>query len=200
MRYDKGHKDETHRHLLDVAAKQFLKNGIDGVGIATIMKEAGLTNGAFYAHFKSKNALVAEVLDDALEQREKQFLKGSIKATDYVRLYLSPTHRSDVECGCPIAALLSELVRHSKATRQVFTKRTERAAELIASQLEGSEHERNRIAMSVIAISIGALQMSRAVTNAKLSDEILSGAYETAMSLVSGKPRPEPSAVKNGEI
>jgi AcrR family transcriptional regulator len=194
MRYDKGHKDETHRHLLEVAAKQFLKNGIDGVGIATIMKEAGLTNGAFYAHFKSKDALIAEVLDDALEQREKQFLNGSIKPTDYIRLYLSPIHRNDVECGCPIAALLSELVRHSKATRQVFTKRTERTAEIIASQLEGREHERKKIAISVMAILIGALQMSRAVTNNKLSDEILNGAYEMAMSLVSGKTRPEPSA------
>jgi AcrR family transcriptional regulator len=193
MRYDKGHKDETHRHLLEVATKQFLKNGIDGVGIATIMREAGLTNGAFYAHFKSKDALVAEVLDDALEQREKQFLKGSIKPTDYVKLYLSPAHRSDMECGCPIAALLSELVRHSKATRQVFTKRTERAAELLASQLEGPEHERKKIAISVMAILIGALQMSRAVTITKLSDEILNCAHETAMSLVSGKTCPEPS-------
>jgi TetR/AcrR family transcriptional repressor of nem operon len=195
MRYDKGHKDETRRHLLKVAAKQFLKNGIDGVGIATIMKEAGLTNGAFYAHFKSKDALVAEVLDDTLEQREKQFLKGSLKPADYVRLYLSPVHRSDVECGCPIAALLSELVRHSKATRQIFTKRIERTAELIASQLGGRESERKKNSISVMAILIGALQMSRAVTSTKLSDEILNGAYETAMKLVSGKTRLEPSAV-----
>lgn len=189
MRYDKEHKDETHRHLLEVAAKQFLKNGIDGVGIATIMKEAGLTNGAFYTHFKSKDALVAEVLDDALEQREKQFINGSIKPADYVRLYLSLNHRNDLECGCPIAALLSELVRHSKATRQVFTRRIERSAELIASQLDGPEHERKKIAMSVLVILIGALQMSRAVTNNKLSDEILNGAYETAMSLISRKTR-----------
>lgn len=197
MRYDTGHKDETHRHLLEVATKQFLKNGIDGVGIATIMKEAGLTNGAFYAHFKSKDVLVAEVLDNALEQREKLLLNGSLTPADYLRNYLSPTHRSDLECGCPIAALLSELVRHSKATRQVFTKRTERVAELLASQLEGPEIERKRIAISVMALLFGALQMSRAVANAKLSDEILSGAYETAMSLVSGKTRSEPSVVKN---
>jgi TetR/AcrR family transcriptional repressor of nem operon len=193
MRYDKGHKEETHRQLLEIAAKQFFKSGIDGVGIATIMKEAGLTNGAFYAHFKSKDALVTEVLDDALEQREKLFLNGNIKPTDYVRLYLSPIHRNDVECGCPIAALLSELVRHSKATRQVFTKRIERTAEHMASQLEGRENEQKKIVMSVIAILIGALQMSRAVTNNKLSDEILNGAYETAMSLISTNLRTQPS-------
>lgn len=200
MRYEKGHKDETHRHLLEVAAKQFLKNGIDGVGIATIMKEAGLTNGAFYAHFKSKDALVVEVLDDALEQREKQFLKGNLKPADYVKLYLSPVHRSDIECGCPVAALLSELVRHSKATRQVFTKRIERTAELIASRLEGSERERKKIALSVMAISYGALQMSRAVANTQLSDEILNGAYETAVNLISSKTRSDLSVVKNGKI
>lgn len=193
MRYAEGHKDETHRHLLEVAAKQFLKNGIDGVGIATIMKEAGLTNGAFYAHFKSKDALVAEMLDDALERREKQFLEGKIKPTDYARLYLSSFHRNDLECGCPIAALLSELVRHSKATRKVFTRRIERTAELLASQLGGDELGRKKIAISVMAILFGALQMSRAVTNNQLSDEILNGAYETAMSLVSGEIRPEPS-------
>lgn len=189
MRYDSDHKDKTHRHLLEVATRQFLKKGIDGVGIASIMQEAGLTNGAFYAHFRSKDALVTEALDYALEQREQQLLTADIQPKEFVKLYLSPAHRNDVECGCPIAALLSEIVRHSRGTRQVFTKRAEATAELIASQLQGTPSERKKTALSAMATLIGALQLSRAVTDRKLSDEIIEGAYETAMNLLARKTK-----------
>ena len=186
MRYDKGHKDATHRHILNIAAKLFLKHGIDGVGIATIMKEAGLTNGGFYAHFKSKDALVAEMLDEILEQKETEYLSNNPDPLVYIKFYLSPLHRDRIECGCPISALLSELVHHSKATRKVLTKWSVRTVERIAAQLKGSEEERNKRALSIMAILFGSLQMARAVTDQELSDRILSGAYETAVKLVTG--------------
>jgi len=72
MRYDKGHKDETRRHILDVASAQFRESGIAAVGLAGIMSEAGLTNGAFYTHFASKEDLVQEVLTDALTRRAER--------------------------------------------------------------------------------------------------------------------------------
>lgn len=194
MRYDKGHKDETHRRILNIAAKLFLKHGIDGVGIATIMKEAGLTNGGFYAHFKSKDALVAEMLDEILEQKETEYLSNNTDPLVYIKFYLSPHHRDRIECGCPISALLSELVHHSKATRKVLTKWSMRTVERIATQLNGSEEERNKKALSIMAILFGSLQMARAVTDQELSDRILSGAYETAVKLITGVSEAQQSA------
>lgn len=184
MRYDKGHKNETHRRILNVASKQFLKNGIDAVGIAAIMKEAGLTNGAFYAHFKSKDALVTEMLDAALDKREKEFLTSGASLAELIKLYLSPSHRNQLECGCPISALLSELVRHSNATRKILTKRVEKTISGLSSAVTGNQGDRKKIAITIISIMFGALQLSRAVTDKQFADEILAGAYETAMKLI----------------
>ena len=124
MRYDKGHKDETRRHILDVASAQFRESGIAAVGLAGIMSEAGLTNGAFYTHFASKEDLVREVLTDALtrrEERHKDNLENGVALETTIRDYLSTRHRDRAGTGCPTAALVAEIARHPKATRDAFT-------------------------------------------------------------------------------
>lgn len=184
MRYEDGHKDETHRRILDVASRLFCKNGIGNVGIALIMKEAGLTNGAFYAHFKSKEALVAEMLGDLLDQREFKYTERNSTIAEFLKEYLSPLHRDNPECGCPMAALLSELVFHSKLTRKIFTEKAESLLTRLASQIQGAATKRNRNAIAIVSMLIGALQLSRAVTDKKLSDEILSSVYTTATTLI----------------
>lgn len=192
MRYADGHKDETHRRILDVAATLFHKNGIASVGLATIMKEAGLTNGAFYAHFSSKEALVSEVLGDILDQKEIQLLealKSDSSLHKYICEYLSPQHRDERENGCPTAALLSELVHHSKSTRKIFTEKSAKFLEHVGSQLKGDEGRRSKLAISVYSLMVGALQLSRAVTDKKLSEQILKSASETATSLISTSSR-----------
>ncbi|WP_249154525.1 TetR/AcrR family transcriptional regulator [Bradyrhizobium manausense] len=125
MRYDKGHKDETRRHILDVASAQFRESGIAAVGLAGIMSEAGLTNGAFYSHFASKEDLVREVLTDALtrrEERHKANLENGVALGTTIRDYLSARHRDRAGTGCPTAALAAEIARHPKATREAFTE------------------------------------------------------------------------------
>lgn len=188
MRYDSGHKDETHRRILNVAGEQFRKNGIASVGLASIMKEAGLTNGAFYSHFKSKEALLAEVLGDILDQREIKIieaLKSGIKLEHHIKEYLSPFHRDNCESGCPTSALISELINHSKSTRKLFTEKTERTFTHIANQLQGDVHERSMIAISLFSLMIGALQLSRVMTDKKLSEDILKSATVTALKMIS---------------
>ncbi|MBR0882668.1 TetR/AcrR family transcriptional repressor of nem operon [Bradyrhizobium japonicum] len=190
-RYDKGHRDTTRRHILDVASTQFRESGIAAVGLAGIMAEAGLTNGAFYTHFASKEDLVRAVLLDALERREqrhKDNLENGVALETVIRDYLSPRHRDRAATGCPTAALVSEIARHPKATREAFTGKMSDILALMAAQMpEGTPAERRRRAIAAYATMVGALQLSRAVSDRQLSEEILENAVEAALALAKGR-------------
>jgi AcrR family transcriptional regulator len=187
MRYEKGHKETTRRHILDVASAQFRENGVAAVGLAGIMAEAGLTNGAFYTHFESKEDLVRAVLLDALTRREEKHranLQNSIGLEAVIRDYLSARHRDGAGSGCPTAALVAEIARHPKQTRDAFTGKISDIIGLMAAQLrEGTSEERRRDAVAIYATMVGALQLARAVNDRKLSDEILENAVDAALRL-----------------
>lgn len=186
-RYDRGHRDTTRRHIIDVASSQFRESGIAAVGLAGIMAEAGLTNGAFYTHFASKEDLVRAALCEALERREqrhKDNLANGVALETTIRDYLSPGHRDRAATGCPTAALVSEIARHPKATRDAFTGKTADLIALMAARMpDGSAAERRRRAISVYATMVGALQLSRAVSDRQLSEEILENAVGAALAL-----------------
>jgi TetR/AcrR family transcriptional repressor of nem operon len=187
MRYEKGHKEATRQHIVDVASRQFRENGVAAAGLAGIMSAAGLTNGAFYAHFESKEDLVRAVLSDALDRRE-QGLAGNLKANagleKSIRDYLAPRHRDNAGAGCPTAALVAEIARHPEGTRDIFTGKAEQIILLIAAQLRtGSTAERRRKAMAIYGMMVGALHLARAVKDRKFSDEMLESAIEGALSL-----------------
>src|SRR6201995_1172670 len=182
MRYDKGHKDTTRAHIIDVASAQFLEGGVAAVGIAGIMAGAGLTNGAFYNHFESKEDLVATVLTNALGGR-RSGLRANLeagKALDAtIRDYLSARHRDDASGGCPTAALVAEIARHPNATRDAFTGKIVEIVDLIAARTgSGSARVRRKRAIAVYGLMVGALQLARAVKDRKLSDENLESAPE----------------------
>jgi TetR/AcrR family transcriptional repressor of nem operon len=187
MRYEKGHKETTRQHIIDVASQQFRENGVAAAGLAGIMSAAGLTNGAFYAHFESKEDLVGAVLSDALGQRERG-LAGNLKANagleKSIRDYLGTRHRDHAGSGCPTAALVAEIARHSRQTRDIFTGRTEQVIALIAAELHtGSAAARRRKAMAIYGMMVGALQLARAANDKKLSNEMLESAIEGALAL-----------------
>jgi len=190
-RYDKGHRDTTRRHILDVASSQFRESGIAAVGLAGIMAEAGLTNGAFYTHFASKEDLVRAVLLDALERREQRHrdnLENGVALETVIRDYLSPKHRDRAATGCPTAALVAEIARHPKATREAFTGKMSDILALMAAQMpEGTPAERRRRAIAAYATMVGALQLSRAVSDRQLSEEILENAVDAALALAKGR-------------
>jgi TetR/AcrR family transcriptional repressor of nem operon len=187
MRYEKGHKDLTRQHILDVASEQFRTHGVAGAGVAGIMSEAGLTNGAFYAHFKSKEDLVQAVLGDALSKREQTLravAEGGKGLEGLIRDYLSPRHRDDPGHGCPTAAMVAEIARHPKKTRDAFTGKIGAFVELIAAQIgEGSPGARRKTAIAVYGVMIGTLQLARAVNDRRLSDEILESGVTAALAL-----------------
>ena len=191
MRYEKGHKDTTRQHIIEVASRQFRRHGVAAVGLAGIMSDAGLTNGAFYTHFDSKEDLVQAVLANALDRREDRL---RVVAADnaglqtMIRDYLSPRHRDRPDDGCPTAALVAEVARHPKATRDAFTAKVSTFIELIATQIDaGSTAARRRNAVAIYGLMVGTLQLARAVNDKKLSGEILESGVTAALALAESK-------------
>src|SRR4051794_22695393 len=124
MRYGKDHKQATRQRIVEAAGRRFKRDGIDGAGVATVMSDAGLTNGAFYGHFSSKEDLVENVLADQLRAQRRSFEaeppdRAGLEA--FIRSYLSPEHRDQGAEGCPTAAMVDEIARRPAATKRVFT-------------------------------------------------------------------------------
>jgi TetR/AcrR family transcriptional repressor of nem operon len=191
MRYEKGHKDTTRQHIIEVASRQFRGHGVAAVGLAGIMSDAGLTNGAFYTHFDSKEDLVQAVLANALDRREDRLravAADNAGLETMIRDYLSPRHRDRPDDGCPTAALVAEVARHPKATRDAFTAKVSTFIELIATQISaGSAEARRRNAVAIYGLIVGTLQLARAVNDKKLSDEILESGVTAALALAESK-------------
>jgi TetR/AcrR family transcriptional regulator, transcriptional repressor for nem operon len=187
MRYEKGHKEATRAHILDVASAQFRESGVAAVGLAGIMETAGLTNGAFYTHFESKEDLVRAVLVDALTRREQKHranLEAGSGLEATIRDYLSVRHRDGAGTGCPTAALVAEIGRHPRKTRDAFTERMSEIMSLMAAQIDkGSAAKRRASALAIYSMMVGALQLARAVNDRKLSEEILQSATDAALAL-----------------
>jgi TetR/AcrR family transcriptional repressor of nem operon len=192
MRYEKGHKDTTHDHILEVAARRFRKDGIAASGLAGIMSEAGLTNGAFYAHFSSKSEMVEKCIERATDDQWQQFEKeiASGRLLDLIRAYLSQEHRDHPDSGCPSAALLPEISRQEPATRHVYTESVKRLLNAVEPQLSNMPKgpKAREIAIGTMGLLIGTLQLARAVDDPSLSEEILAAGTHVAGALIqSGK-------------
>lgn len=185
MRYEKGHKEVSRSRILETAAKRFRREGIAAVGIASLMKDAGLTHGGFYSHFASKESLAGEALALALETTTAKLAgaaeKGGIEGL--IASYLSPGHRDHPEMGCAIAAAAAEVARHPEVTREALTHPLEKIVELIAQRLEGDDNSRRRRAMALFSSMMGTLQLARMVSDPAFSDEILSCGAEAALLL-----------------
>jgi len=189
MRYDKGHKDASRRRIMDVAAERFRSDGIAASGLAGIMSDAGLTNGAFYPHFKSKADLVRESLAAAMDTQSELLRQviseGGLDAA--IATYLSPEHRDRPESGCTLAALLPELARQPLQTRKVYMRRLLDALREMASALPAQEGDIEAAAMGIYATLIGTLQLARAVKGTPLSDRILAAGADAARKLLRGR-------------
>src|ERR1700744_795935 len=138
MRYAETHKDETHKVLLKAAAAQLRAQGPDRLSVAGVMKAAGLTHGGFYAHFKSKDALLTETLGDIFARSKRRMarviegLPPKHALAAYIDFYVASLHRDNVENGCPITALNSDMPRQSKRFRALFESGVKGLSGLIA--------------------------------------------------------------------
>ena len=188
MRYGKDHKQATRQRIVEAAGRRFKQDGIDGAGVATVMSDAGLTNGAFYGHFRSKEDLVANVVADQLRNQRQSFdaepsNRDGLEA--FIRSYLSSDHRDQSADGCPSAALIDEIARRPAATKRVFTDELMGTMDDIASRLDPTDVEAARTdALALFGFMLGTLQLARALTDRALSDQLLARGVETALRLL----------------
>jgi TetR/AcrR family transcriptional regulator, transcriptional repressor for nem operon len=187
-RYGKEHKEATRQRIIDTAGRRFKKDGIDGSGIATLMADAGLTNGAFYAHFDSKDDLVAAVIGDQLGRQGSELsdLPGGRAGLElFVRQYLSRAHRDHPDVGCPSAALLDELARCTGATKKAYTAGAKAILDEICTRLAPEDPESaRRIALLLFTMLVGSMQLARALSDRKLSNAVLEEGIQSAQAIL----------------
>ncbi|WP_328401019.1 TetR/AcrR family transcriptional regulator [Nocardia sp. NBC_00403] len=192
MRYAKEHKLATKQRIIETAGRRFKRDGIDGSGVATLMKDAGLTNGAFYAHFESKQDLVATAVSEQLRgQREwlTSFEPGLAGIELMVRTYLSPEHRDNPEDGCPSAALLDEISRCSDPTKQAYTDSVLGIIDDIAARLAPRDPRSARVkVLSVYALMVGTLQLARTLADRRLADDVMEQGIRNALAALDAGP------------
>lgn len=180
MRYDSEHKQRTRERVLKAAAKAIRAQGPHKVGVAEVMSQAGLTHGGFYAHFASKDALIAAAIEEMFTETRERFaaeivdLPPAEAMSHYIDRYLSARHRDARRSGCPIAALSSDLPRLGKSALARFSEGAERMRSSIAAMLEKlGREDAGAEASSVQAELVGALSLARVEPDAKRSDAIL---------------------------
>ncbi len=196
MRYTKDHREKTNKRIIDIAARRFRQDGIHAVGIAGLMSEAGLTHGGFYSHFKSKEDLVTTALAHALEKSLSRLKSYAKKNGDdlnaLVSAYLHPAHRDKPENGCAIAAIGPELSRRPKESNAVINDLIQAFIDMIDHYLPQTlpREERHRTAMSIASLMVGAIQISRILTDDRQREAVLENGIKSALLLAQAAARP----------
>jgi len=172
-------KEATHERIVEVAARAIRRSGYNGTGVADIMKEAGLTHGGFYAHFASREAMLAEAADRAgaesaaVSEKVAASVPPEQALQAMMHAYLSKEHLESAETGCPVAALGSEMPRQAAEVRHVATRRIKEMIDLVARQSpdwgQPGAHEH---ALVTVAAMVGTLLLARAVDDPKLSEAL----------------------------
>jgi AcrR family transcriptional regulator len=187
MRFEKGHKESTRRRIIEVASKRFRRDGIAASGLAGIMAESGLTNGAFYPHFDSKETLVKEALSNALDDQHSALtndVTGPTNIEDAIRRYLNKSHLLGCDEGCPSAALLPEIGRQSESTKKMYEEAYRSYIDGLASLLPEPESAKSRRqSTAIFALMVGTIQIARAVSDPQLAEGILEDGVQAALRL-----------------
>jgi TetR/AcrR family transcriptional repressor of nem operon len=201
MRYSREHKLETHARIVKKASVRLREKGAHGIGVADLMKDAGLTHGGFYAHFDSREALVIEAFAYAMDRGRERWRKLAEATPPDKRLaalvasYLTPLHRDDPGNGCAVPTLGAEIARESPKTRKAFAAKLEQMIELFAAQIADlPPKQARRKAMATIATMMGTMVLARIAGNGEFSDEILGAGRDAALDR---PPQPKRAAKKS---
>jgi TetR/AcrR family transcriptional repressor of nem operon len=197
MRYSKEHKQETHARIVKKASVRLREKGAHGIGVADLMKEAGLTHGGFYAHFDSREALVIEAFAYAMDRSTERWRKVAEQTPPDKRLativenYLTPVHRDDPGNGCAVPALGAEIARESPKTRKAFAAKLEQMIDMMADQVPDVPPKAARKqAMATLATMIGTLVLSRIAGTGEFSGEILGAGREAVLGRAAAGKKP----------
>ena len=204
MRYSREHKQETHARIVKKASVRLREKGAHGIGVADLMKEAGLTHGGFYAHFDSREALVIEAFAYAMDRSTERWRKIAGETPPEKRLativetYLTPVHRDDPGHGCAVPTLGAEIARESLKTRKACAAKLEQMIDMMADQvLDVPRKTARKQAVAALSTMIGTLVLSRIAGNGEFSDEILAAGREAALGRAAAK---KPAAKKSKRL
>jgi len=192
-RYPAGHKEQTRERIVRTAARRFRSDGLDGAGVASLMSDAGLTNGAFYAHFTSKDDLVGEVIADQVRRQAAMFERAAAHPDGLERViteYLSPRHCDDRAGGCVSAALLSDLVRSSPGVRDRYTEALHRMTDAFRRVAGLPATVPDAVVLSRLSMLVGTLQMARALNDPDLATALLDESRRSIRLLISADRTP----------
>jgi TetR/AcrR family transcriptional repressor of nem operon len=199
MRYSREHKLETHARIVKRASVRLREKGAHGIGVADLMKDAGLTHGGFYAHFDSREALVIEAFAHAMDRSTERWRKLAEQTPPDQRMaaivdaYLTPAHRDDPGHGCAIPTLGAEIARESPRTRKAFAAKLEEMIDALAAQIPDLPRKiARKQATAMIATMMGTLVMARVAGNGEFSEEILGSGREAVL----GRSAPAKRAAK----
>jgi TetR/AcrR family transcriptional repressor of nem operon len=195
MRYAPDHKEKTRARILEAAGRVFRRQGFHAAGVDRVMEEAGLTSGGFYAHFDSKQALLAEALTQAGAETGSRLdaglrgLAGRAWVDAFLARYLAPSHRKAMEQGCPLAALVSEVARADGPARESFEAMVRELAARLSDQARGEGRgpgPSDGRALAALALCVGGLGLARAVRDESLADQILEACRDSAGEILCG--------------
>ena len=190
MRVSREKAAENRERVVSAAAEQFRAHGFDGIGVADLMKAAGLTHGGFYGNFASKDDLAAEAVTRAFTDTTDLLRERALASDDpfatAVQIYLSAVHRDAPDTGCAVAALSQDAARSSRALRAAFEAGIARYLGLI-EELGGVSRD---TAMSIYAAMVGGLTLARTVLDPALSDAILASTTATVLAIRNSSPAP----------
>lgn len=201
MRYSREHKQETHDRIVKKASVRLREKGAHGIGVADLMKEAGLTHGGFYAHFDSREALVIEAFAYAMDRSMEHWRKITGETSPEKRLaliaeaYLSVLHRDNPGHGCSIPALGAEIARESPKTRKAFAGKLDEMIEMMTDYIPNVPRKAARKqAIATLATMAGTMLLARIAGSSELSDEVLKAGKDSALE--GAKREPKAAAAK----
>jgi len=204
MRYSREHKQETHDRIVRKASVRLRVKGAHGIGVADLMKEAGLTHGGFYAHFDSREALVIEAFAYAMDRSMENWRKITDEVAPEKRLamiaesYLSTLHRDNPGHGCSIPALGAEIARESPKTRKAFAGKLDEMIEMMADYIPNQPRKAARKqAIATLAAMAGTMLLARIAGSSELSDEVLKVGKDSALE--GAKREPKAAAAKKAK-
>jgi TetR/AcrR family transcriptional repressor of nem operon len=205
MRYSREHKRETHARIVKKASVRLREKGAHGVGVADLMKDAGLTHGGFYAHFDSREALVIEAFSTAMDRSIERWRKLGEEAPDgkrletIVRSYLTSEHRDNPGRGCAIPALSADIARECPKARKAFAAKMEQMIDALAAQIPGTPNKVARQqATAALATLMGTMVLSRLAGTGGFSEDILEAGRAALLGgkAMAGKTKPKNVATK----
>lgn len=197
MRHKGVNKEETRQKVLDAASRNFRKHGFAGIGVDGLAKSAGVTSGAIYSHFGSKDGAFSQALaiglDEVIENLPKfQQDHGTEWVKAFADYYMSSAHRQDLECGCAMATLTPEVVRFGPQIQSEYEHKMKKIIDSAARGLAGtSEQERRTRATAMLSTLIGGINVSRAMASTDAADEVAEAIIASAIK-TAGKARAKP--------